>query len=175
MPTYYLVNPYIKGKIKKSCEAKTPEKAASSIWEKLSKYMTNDTPKFAFTLMEKDKSLYHFLVEENEPTKANVEFNIITLDLGLTKVHENKFIDKIQEVRNKLKEEDEEPLSEKDQELYNKIVTFKKSHSPIKHIWYNPTIYTVCKTCKIESLFVPSFGYPVLPYIEYSLFDIFKK
>jgi len=64
MNEYKLVNPYILGKLKTSCKAKTSEDAAEKLWNKLSKYTNNNVPKFYFSIKQKGGELQHFMVKE---------------------------------------------------------------------------------------------------------------
>lgn len=85
MPNYEMINPVIQGKLKTTFKATSDLDAANKAWSSVSKYISNNVPKFAFTLKNtKDGSLCHFSVEETKKGKE-ASFNISKLSLDLDK------------------------------------------------------------------------------------------
>lgn len=181
MPNYELVNPYIIGDIKTSFSTSSSKSAANEIWSTLSKYITNNVPKFAFTIKKiSDGKLYHYVVREKLGKNKKVSFTIKELNINLSKDEQDKFSNYIKNLENqaggKKKRDDDDSDSDSDSsddELIRKVRQFKERNSPLNYMWYSPVIYS--KDGTITSVYVPSFAYPVVPYLELSLSNIFFK
>ena len=65
MKNFTLVNPYIKGTFDTNFKSKTELDAAQKAWSSLGKNITQNLPKYCFTLERgTDKKLFHFSVKE---------------------------------------------------------------------------------------------------------------
>jgi hypothetical protein len=105
MPQYELVNPYIIGDMKMSVKSSNSTEAASDLWNKLSKYVTNSVPKFVFTIKKvqsggsdkksKEPKLYHYMVKEKLLKNKNVSFIISEYNLELTDKQKNSLLSHI--------------------------------------------------------------------------------
>src|SRR3990172_8221718 len=84
MSNYKLINPYIEGTMITSFSGASHLDAACCAWNALSKYITNNVPKFAFTLENiNDGRLYHFLVKESLSGNRSADFKISEINLKL--------------------------------------------------------------------------------------------
>lgn len=192
MPTFELVNPFIVGNMKKTFNAVDGKTAASEAWNSLSQYVTNNVPKFAFTIKKIDSGkLYHYVVKEKLSKDKSVNFSIKELKLSLTKEQENAFTQQLQKlelsaqgklVGGKKSSKDESSSSDSsstdsdsssEEDIYHKIRHFKNKSQPLNYMWYSPIVYS--KNGTLESVYVPSFTYPVVPYLELSLSTVFWK
>jgi len=184
MPTYELVNPYVIGDMKTSFNTSSSKSAANEAWSALSKYITNNVPKFAFTIKKlSDNKLYHFVVKEKLSKSKKVSFTIKELNLNMSKEEENKFSNYVSNLENqaggKKKHNDDDDSSDSsdsdssDDDLIRRVRQFKERNSPLKYMWYSPMIYS--KDGNLTSVYVPSFVYPVVPYLELSMSTIFFK
>ena len=198
MPTYELVNPYIVGGMKKTFNTADSHEAANEAWGNLSKYVTNNVPKFAFTIRKvSDGKLYHYLVKEKLTKNKAVDFSIKELKLNLTPAEEVAFTNHIQKVEDSASgklvggkkhkhkhrkddssESDSDPdydsdSSSSDDEIYDKIRNFRNKNQPLNYLWYSPIIYN--KDGNVTSVYVPSFTYPIIPYVELNLSGIIWK
>ena len=160
MPTFELVNPFVVGNMKKSFNANTSKDAASNAWNSLSQYITNNVPKFAFTIRKVDSGkLYHYVVKEKLAKDKSVNFSIKELNLSLTKEQESAFINQLEKLelssqgklvggKKSSKESsssdssstDSESSSEED--IYQKIRHFKNKSQPLNYMWYSPIVYS---------------------------------
>ena len=77
MKSYILVNPHIEGSVETKFKTKTANEAASLAYETVSKYFSNNLPKFSFTLQKagSDK-FYHFDVSEKINKSDKIKFQI---------------------------------------------------------------------------------------------------
>lgn len=184
MHDYELVNPSITGNIKKTFSSSDSNTAASEAWNELSQYMANNTPKFAFSLKREDGKLYHFSVKEKLGKNKSVKFTVKPLKLNLSKEQENGLLNHISDHAKKMnggkhKSKDDSDSSDSssdsdsdtDSDLYDKIRKFK--NKPLNYLWYNPLVYTT--NGKLESVYIPTFTYPIVPYFEISLTGVYYK
>ena len=82
-------------KLKTTYKAKSELDAANKAWTAVSQYISNNVPKFAFTLENtKDGSLSHFVVKEKLNGK-NASFNITKLKLDTDSKKEQEFKNRI--------------------------------------------------------------------------------
>ena len=177
MSNYKLINPFIEGTIVTTFTAQNQLEAACSAWETLSKYITNTVPKFAFTLKNSnDGSLSHFIVKETLRGGKSADYKIKELDLNLSKDTVKQF-----EKRLTLKggkkhkkhedkdDEDDDSSSSSSSEEFSAIKLHKMytKAQPITYWWYDPIIY------EIESVYIPTFVAPLLPYIEVVTFNYY--
>jgi hypothetical protein len=191
MPTYELVNPYIVGGMKKTFNSADSNQAANEAWDNLSKYVTNNVPKFAFTIRKvSDGKLFHYLVKEKLTKNKAVDFSIKELKLNLTPAEEIAFTNHIQKVedsasgkmvggkKHKHKKDDssdsdsnsDSDNSSSSDEIYDKIRNFRNKNQPLSYLWYSPLVYN--KDGNVTSVYIPSFTYPIVPYIELYLTGI---
>ncbi len=178
MSKYRLINPVIKGEFSVSFSGKSGIEAASNAWSSLSSYITNDVPKFAFTMeKESDGSLHHFLLKESSSGKGDANYEITELDLKLKPQDEKKFRKKISDSASDPKEmsggkhkkhhhdskdDDSSSSSSSSSSVYSALSLYKNRMRslPISYWWYDPFVYNV------ESVFIPTFVVPINPYIE---------
>lgn len=181
MPSYKLVNPVLVGSINTSYQAKDESSAANEAWATLSKHITNNVPKFAFTLHGEGK-LHHFMVREmaDEKTKS-VEFQIKPLNLKLSKKQEASFMSQVKKVENdvqnggapedkkRYKKDDssstDEDSTDSDDEygVHQRLQTLraKRAMMPFYYFYYNPLVYSL-----VTSVYIPTFTVPIVPYIK---------
>ncbi len=162
MPNYELVNPYIIGGMKNSFSATDSKSAADNAWSSLSQYITNNVPKFAFTLRNiNDGKLSHFLVKEKLNKDKSVDYSIKELKLKLNKEQENYITKNIERIQNGGKKKDDSESDSSDSssdssddsdsdDIYKKIRYFKNKNQPLNYLWYSPLIYN--KDGKVESV-----------------------
>lgn len=191
MPNFELVNPFIVGNMKKTFNAADGKSAASEAWNSLSQYVTNNVPKFAFTIRKIDSGkLYHYVVKEKLAKDKSVNFSIKELKLSLTKEQENAFNQQLQKLelssqgklvggKKSSKKDSSSDSSSTDsdssseEDIYQKIRHFKNKSQPLNYMWYSPIVYS--KSGTLESVYVPSFTYPIVPYLELSLSTLVWK
>ena len=169
MSNYKLINPYIEGTMVTSFSGASQLDAACSAWNALSKYITNNVPKFAFTLENNDGQLYHFLVKESLSGNRAADYKISEINLKLQQ-------DAISQFKNRLSmrggrkhkkrhddDDDESSSSSSTSEDIFSAIKLSKLYSktqPIVYWWYDPLIY------EVESIYIPTFVAPIVPYIE---------
>ena len=122
--SYKLINPVIEGKLKTTFTAKNDLDAANKAWTNISKYISNNVPKFAFTLENiNDGSLSHFMVKEKLNGNKNASFNLTKLKVDSDSRKEKEFRNRITQAGGKRDknrknkkddEEEEEDLEEED-------------------------------------------------------------
>lgn len=175
MPSYKLINPVIEGDLKLNFKGKSDLDAANKAWSNISKYISNNVPQFAFTLEKKGGKLCHFSVKEKRNGKE-ASFNISELNLDLDDRKEKEFKQRISKQaggkkRRKKRKDDDDDSSSSSDELNGLISPwsatglyspYNTSVLPITHWWYDPYVYS------LESLYIPTFVYPLAPYIEVS-------
>ena len=192
MPTYELVNPYIVGSMKKTFNAADSNEAANEAWGNLSKYVTNNVPKFAFTIRKvSDGKLFHYLVKEKLTKNKSVDFSMKELQLNLTPAEEITFSNEIKKVeesaagklvggkkksRKDSSSESDDSNSDSDSDsdsdlIYDKIRNFRNKNQPLSYLWYSPLIYN--KDGNVSSVYIPSFTYPIIPYVQLDVKGIF--
>lgn len=174
--SYTLVNPYIKGDFNCEFSGSSAIDAASECWSTLSEHFTNNLPKFAFTL-QKGGKLYHFNVKEDVDESGLVNFNIKELK-NVSSNCESNFKNNLKSAKSqsggkkkKKKDDDDDSDSDSDEEkLYNRLryERIKDSSNLIYYWWYYPNMYAY------DVYYVPTFTYPLTPYIEVSTIDIYK-
>lgn len=180
MPNYKLVNPYIEGEFDTTCQGKTSSEAAQSIWKSLSEHITNNVPKFYFTLEKtSDNSLHHFVIKESiENDMVNYKLKEHSVNLKKKDINEfKKSLSKFQKnmsggakkkkKKRRYKDDDDYELEDddSDSEMFDKIrmQQYMMLGNPIVYYWYNPYLY------QVESFFVPTFTVPITPYVEIQL------
>lgn len=172
--SYKLINPAIEGELKTTYKAKSDLDAANKAWTAVSKYISNNVPKFAFTLENtKDGSLSHFIVKEKLDGK-NASFNISKLKVDADAKKEQDFKNRIAsqsggKKHKKYGDDDGEDdsssssSSSSDIKLISPFSPFGMNYwnnSPISYWYYDPYFYN------LDSLFIPTFVYPLTPYVE---------
>lgn len=181
MPTFKLVNPKIIGDFNDIVTANNKSDAADKTWMQLTKYITNNVPRFLFTLEDQESGLlYNFQVDENPDGKI-ANYDITELDSKLTKSQIKSFKNQLAKIerktqhlingmyggqrRHRYHEDDSTTDSE---ELYDKIKLIKSINTPqpIVYWWYTPVLY---EYYKLPSIYIPTFNPPLLPYVEVGL------
>jgi hypothetical protein len=181
MPKFTIVNPFIEGKMNKTCNAKTPIAAAKETWCNLSKNFSNNVPKFAFTLEnESDGSLSHFSVTE-KIVETDVDYLIKELNLNLSESNNDKFKNEIHKLKQiqiggKSKyykdddDDDNDAIYDDLANIYDNIRTYKQNQQnwPVYYWWYFPSLY------KVEDLYIPTFTAPFNPYahLKFPFFEV---
>ncbi len=171
MANYKLINPSIQGDLKNVVAAGAPLDAAKQIWTNLSKYITNNVPSFAFTIENQDGgSIHHFKVEETKH-KNEARFEIKQLDLKLKASDLKKFKERVSKSsmaggkkhKHHKKDDDDDSSSSSSSDGFDTLKLYKNFSRPILPItywWYDPYVYN------LQSVYIPTFITPVLPYIE---------
>jgi len=179
MSNYKLINPYIEGTLVTTFTAPSQLDAACSAWETLSKYITNTVPKFAFTLKNvNDGSLSHFIVKESLRGGKSADYKIKQLDLKLSKDIVKQFEKRLsmkggkkhkKDKKDGDDEDDSSSSSSSSSEEFSAIKLHKMytKAQPITYWWYDPIVY------EIESVYIPTFVAPLLPYIEVVTFNYY--
>ena len=182
---YKLVNPYIDGSMNINFKGENGIDAANKAWNTLSANLTNNVPKFAFSLEKtKDGSLHHFVISEMLSGNKDVNFSIDELSLNMTPIQDEvfkKLITESAEKRNHVQnggsrrryDDDDSSsssssssTSSEEKKLYHNLKYMKQqadSHKPVQKItywWYNPTVY------KLNNLYIPTFRVPLSPYVQ---------
>ncbi|ARF11333.1 hypothetical protein Klosneuvirus_1_190 [Klosneuvirus KNV1] len=180
MSNYKLINPYIEGTLVTTFTAPSQLDAACSAWETLSKYITNTVPKFAFTLKNvNDGTLSHFIVKESLRGGKSADYKIKELDLKLSKDTVKQFEKRLamkggkKHKKDKKDGDDEDDSSSSSSSSSSDEFSAIKLHKmytkaqPITYWWYDPIVY------EIESVYIPTFVAPLLPYIEVVTFNYY--
>ncbi len=171
MKSYILVNPHIKGSIDIEFKSNSATEAANLAYGTLSKYFSNNIPKFSFTLQKggSDK-FFHFDVKEKINNKDKIKFQI-TENTSITTIDGlKKFIDNNEaeldggKHSKKYKYEDDEDDdssssssdSDEDYYYYYKPIT---RNMPITYWSYYPYVYNLRK------VYIPTFIPTISPYI----------
>lgn len=184
--SYKLINPVIEGKFSSTFTGKTDLDAAEKAWSALSKYFSNNVPKFAFTMEGGNGTLYHYLVEENKDGH-DVTYNISHLNLTKTKAQETSLKKKLGALRRqhggeKDEEKHEEKKHKREKEksssssssssssegfghrdkMYNNMRFNSRSYyNPFTYWGYIPMIYE-----SLQSFYMPVFIPSLMPYVE---------
>lgn len=179
MSKYTLLNPHIHGKFDTVFSGNSPLDAGTNAWNSMSEYFRGPLPKFAFTMERNtDKQLFHFLVKETrlENGKKISDWEIEEIQPNLTSSEIKDFNDKLnlkrqsdlQDDRNQTggkhhhhhDDDDDDSSSTSESDIYHKYKLLKnKPALPIMYWWYYPSLYQT-------SLFIPTFVYPLIPFIE---------
>lgn len=175
MTNFQLVNPYIEGDFKSVFSGKSSYDAAQKAWDSLSEHLTNNVPKFGFTLERmNDKKLVHFVVKENI-NDGLVDYKLIEHNVEMSDDEVSRLQDKVDNFRKqsggrrKKRDDSDSESHELDlsdsSEVYSKVMYNKYLHQsqPIVYMWYNPLVY------RFDTLFIPTFTVPLTPYIEIEL------
>lgn len=172
MKSYVLVNPYIEGSFETEYKASSADEAANMAYENLSKFFSNNIPKFAFTIQKggSDK-FYHYNVNEKINGDDKIKFELqrntsITNIDGLL-----KFIEKNDEehagggkyskhyYKYKDDSSDSSDSSSSESEDYYYYYKPVNRPMPITYWSYYPYVYNIRK------LYVPTFIPSILPYV----------
>lgn len=175
MTKFQLINPYIEGNLEKLYNGKNPLDAAEKLWSNLSTHITNNLPKFAFTMERtSDGKLFHFLVKENVKGGL-VDFSIENIDVKLKKKDITQLKKKVEELQvrqsgggkrkksKKRSRKSDDDSSSESSDYYGKALD-NYNNQPIVYWWYTPWLYETT----VGSVFVPTFTFPIVPYIELS-------
>jgi hypothetical protein len=185
MNSYKLVNPTIIGNLKTEYTASTPVEAAKQFWDQLTvdnQLITNNVPKFLFTLEQDGGNLHHFMVQEKPATKKGkyASFTISEHKIDLSSEEESEFKeslkDLVSEVNAKINEQhggrkryhnkDDDSSSSSssssdDVDDYLSFLKLRRISNPLVYWLYNPVLY------RVRSSFVPTFYPPHVPYVHY--------
>jgi hypothetical protein len=169
MKSYILVNPHIEGSIDTKFKTNSPMEAANLAYETLSKYFSNNIPKFSFTIQKagSDK-FYHFDVNEKINKNDKIKFQIkenteITNIDGLKKFIKNTEEDLAggKKSNRKYKYDDESDSSSSDDSDEDYYYYYKpiNRHMPITYWSYYPYVYN------LKKIYVPTFVPTISPYV----------
>jgi hypothetical protein len=182
MSKYRLINPSIKGNMINSFSGKTYTDAAVDAWDTLSKYMTNNVPKFGFSIENTENgSLHHFMVQETLDEDDYAKYKISELDLKMKGADTKKFKERVKKFtesemeggkrhKHKHKKHDDDDSSSSSSSDYFSALHLPNLINypqPIVYWWYDPVIYN------LESVYIPTFVAPLTPYIEISTFNYY--
>lgn len=173
MSNYTLINPSIEGNIVSTFSGKNQLDAAVDAWNGLSKYMTNNIPRFAFTLeRNEDGKLHHFLVNEKLAGDGSASYKISELDVDMKPSDVKSFKNRINKFKQskaqeqaggkKHKDDDSSSSSSSSSEVFDvlRVYNYATKTYPIGYWWYDPLVY------RLDSVYIPTFVTPLTPYIE---------
>lgn len=157
---FRLVNPYIKGQLETSVDADSPVDAANKCWNTMSSYFTNHLPIFGFSL-EGGGKLHHFSVEEHNDNK-DVTYVIKPIEGK----HDSRLMKRINSMDKELKggkhedDDDSSSSSSSEEDIYSHVRNKNLRNQPISWWSYTPAVYS------LNTVYMPTFVYPLKPYIE---------
>jgi len=171
MKSYKLVNPVIIGSFETSFNANDATSAAETFWKSLSPYITNNVPKFMFTLQE-GGNLHHFVVKESVRDGSKfADYSLDKINITMSAKQQKTFLDKVAKLssmdqsggkRKKRYEEDDSSSSSSDSDDdYFNFAHLRKLNQPILYWSYTPTIYNTTTTT-----YTPTFNVPLTPYTQ---------
>ena len=167
MPNYKLINPRIEGSLETSFQGNNIMSIAKRVWEDVSQYITNNVPKFAFTLENSQTGkLHHFCVKEQLKGGSSAKYNISEISVKLNDKQLKEFKNKSQKAgmkggkKDKDKDDDDDDSSTSSDDVFSAIQLHNlySRSQPIVYWWYDPWIYG------FESIFMPTLY--LTPYIE---------
>ncbi len=113
MGKFKLINPVITGKFSDTFETATSDDAAKQFWESLThdgKYLSNNVPRFLFTLQDtSNEELHHYMVKE-KPEGSYADYTIKKVTATLTDERKTQFLSavkKAQDDSEKMKHEEQ--------------------------------------------------------------------
>ncbi len=176
MTKYELINPYIEGEFDRTFNGKSHNDAGKAAWEAISQHVTNNVPRFAFTIRKvSDGTLHHFEVSEQVEGET-VDYNLNKLSLKTTKKQEGEFNSCFNKFKNsklmtggrrhhkKRGDDDDDSSSTSDSDsdgaIYNQLNFYRNINGqmPIYYWWYYPSWYN------FSNIFIPTFT--GTPYID---------
>ena len=184
---YEVINPLIVGSFDSSFDAATPIDAAKKFWVSLTqdnKLITNNVPRFMFTMKGGNKDLHHFMVKEKfTGENKNVEMSIEEMTISIPKktlASFNKQLKQKRETADKLvsqqggskkryKDDDEKDKkddsssSSSDYHYMRDYMIFRDMNSPVLLWNYNTVLYQPLVT----ELFIPTFTFSSTPYMSF--------
>ncbi|QKF94028.1 hypothetical protein QKU48_gp0570 [Fadolivirus algeromassiliense] len=171
MSNYTLINPCIEGNIANTFSGKSQLDAAVDAWNGISKYITNNVPRFAFTLENNETNkLHHFVVNEKTAGDGSASYKISELDLEMKPSDIKSFKNRINNFKKskssqdggKKHKDDDDDSSSSSSEVFNvlKVYNYATRTVPIGYWWYDPLVY------RLDSVYIPTFITPLTPYIE---------
>ena len=158
MKNFTLVNPYIKGTFDTNFKGKSELEAAQKTWASLGKNITQNLPKYCFTLeRSSDKKLFHFSVKE-EVNDGVVDYKLGSIKVNAKSKKLKAFKNKLKELKNadkkhqdggkRKKKKDDDSPSDSESSDYNVFSKKYKKHLkrawgmyPISWYWYDPLVY----------------------------------
>ena len=170
MKSYILVNPHIKGSIDIEFKSNSATEAANLAYETVSKYFSNNIPKFSFTLQKggSDK-FFHFDVKEKINKQDKIKFQIeentsITTIDGLKKFIDNNEAEldgghsKKYKYDDSSESEDSSSSSDSDDDYYYYHKPIVRN-MPITYWSYYPYVYN------LKKVYIPTFVPTISPYV----------
>ena len=188
---YQLQNPYLKGNLVKTIEAKNSIEAGNILYKNLSEHINNSLPSFHFTIKKgssKLGKLYHFEVKEkrNKDNEVNYEIKEYKIE---NEQNINNFYDKLNKFKSsfnkeggskkhskkhkKHKKDKKEKYDSSDSDssitsgssdYYRRVRSYLPVTQPIYYWWYDPYLYS------LDTVYIPTFYSYVTPYIQLALF-----
>lgn len=168
---FEVVNPVILGNFNSKYDEQTPIDAAKHFWNDMSKIVINEIPKTFFSLKDTNGKLYHFKVTEEKSGANMADYMLSQINLpnkkeekGITETFERIKSASAQKGGRKHDDSDDSSSSSSsssEDDIVRKFDKKRRKHShPIVYYHYIPTVYGD------ESLFMPVFTYPIMPYVE---------
>lgn len=170
---FEVVNPAIVGIFKIRYDENSPVDAAKRFWNELSKIVINELPKSFFTLRDDNGKLYHYKVTEEKSGSNMADYMLTQIEKvdqkkgNLVSETFDKIMARFQKggKKHRYTDDDDSPSesSSSDEDdltkKYEKIRSLRRKQ-PIVYYHYIPSIYGD------DSLFIPTFIYPITPYLE---------
>ncbi len=182
MKSFKLVNPLIIGQFNTEYKAENGLEAISQFWNDLGKHVTNNVPHIYVTLKDNGNNLSHYKISEKLNGGSKItDFTITEHKVDLSAAAKKKFLDKVKTFetktssiiekqvggeitkkpsRNRHKDSSSSSSDSSDDDDYYNFTRYRKLTQPINMWYYTPTIYGV------NSVFVPTFNAPVVPYVK---------
>jgi hypothetical protein len=188
MKSFKVVNPLIIGQLNTEYVAENGLDAASQFWNDISTHVTNNLPHTYVTLKDANNNLLHYKISEKLAGGSKVDFAIAEYDVKLSASDKKSFISKVESYEkktlNKIKQTGGLTTAKKSSHPTKSKSSHKRRGSsssssssdsdddfdfaayrrrlmqPISMWYYSPTLYGV------NSIFIPTFNAPVIPYVK---------
>lgn len=157
---FEVINPVIIGTFKVIYNEDIAIDAASKFWKDFSELIMNEMPKTYITLRDENGKLYHFQISE----KKN-KSDIVDLTISQVELSDSKSADIVTKTYDTMKSQSGGNSLNVPYVIKSKI----HKHQPIIYYHYIPSIY------QSETIFIPTFHYPLSPYIEIGFSSAFWK
>jgi len=179
MKSFKLVNPLIFGQFNTEYKAESGINAISQFWNDLSTHVTNNIPALYVTLKDEKNDLSHYKISEKLKGGSNIaDYTISEVENKMSDKEVQEFLKNIQKYEKRLNKKMKKQVGgvkkpersrhndssstssvDSDDDYYN-FTRYRRLTQPISMWYYTPSIYSV------ESVFVPTFSAPILPYVK---------
>lgn len=181
MKSFKLVNPLILGQFNTEYKAESGIDAISQFWGDLSTHITNNMPGLYVTLKDEKNKICHYKISEKLKGGTKVaEYSILEVENKMSNEEVKNFLNNVQKYEKQFNNKIEKQIggvkkpersrnndsstsldsSSSDDEDYYDFTRYKRLTQPISMWYYTPSIY------KVQSLFIPTFNVPVVPYVK---------